>query len=154
MSFLSWVYTLPGTWNPVIPRTRITTAWAIGTLNDLAVALNELGTAVTTMRPLRYSAAATILPADVGRIVTHPASDATARVFTLQANATLAWPDGSVISFRNGNGAGVVTISSADTIRLAGSASTGSRSLAANGMCTAVWDLTELTWLVSGAGVT
>lgn len=155
MSFnSSWTYSLPGTWNPVIPRTRITTAWANGTLNDIATALTALGVAVTTMRPLRYSAAATIVPSNIGRIITHPSADTTARIWTIQANATEAWPDGAVLSFRNNNAAGVITITPTDTMRLAGAGTTGNRTLAANGVATAVWDATDATWIISGSGLT
>lgn len=154
MSFTSWVYSLPSTWNPVVPRTRITSAWANGTLNDIVTALNALATAVTTMRPYRLSAAGTITPSQIGQIVTHPSSDTTARIWTIQANATQAWPDGAVLSFRNNNGAGVITITPTDTMRLAGTASTGNRTLAANGVATAVWDATDSYWLISGTGLT
>jgi hypothetical protein len=155
MSFnLSWSYSLPGTWNPVISGTRITTAWANGTLNDIATALNALAVRVTTIPPLRKSAAYTVVPDDVGKCVTHPASDATARIFTIQLNATSAWPDGAMLTFKNGNGAGVVTITPTDTMRLAGTTSTGNRSLAANGIATAIWDATDAIWLISGTGLT
>ena len=154
MAFTGWTYSLPATWNPVVPRTRITSAWANGTLTDIATALTTLGTAVTTMRPLRYSANATIVPADVGRVIEHPSADVTARSWTIQANATAAWPDGAVVSFRNNNAAGVITIIPTDTMRLAGTASTGNRTLAANGLATAVWSATESTWVISGTGLT
>ena len=154
MSFLNWVYSLPSTWNPVIPRTRITSAWAIGTLGDIATALTQLGTAVTTMRPRRISAAGTITPDDVGMIMVHPSADTTARVWTIQLDATEEWPDGAVVSFRNNNGAGAITITPTDPMRLAGAGTTGNRTLAANGVATAVWDATDGVWTIIGTGLT
>lgn len=155
MSFdVNWLYTLPGTWNPVVSGTRITTAWGNGTMNDIATALNALAVRATTIPPLRKSAAYTVTPDDIGKMITHPASDATARIFTIQLNATHAWPDGAFLTFKNGNGAGIVTITPTDTMRLAGAGTTGNRALAANGICSAVWDATDASWLISGTGLT
>ena len=155
MSFsTSWVYTLPAAYNPVVTGTRITSAWANGSFNDFASALNQLAVRVTTLAPLRQSAAYSVTPRDVGQCITHPASDVTARIFTIQLNATLAWPDGAVLSFKNGNGAGLVTIAPTDVMRLAGTAAVGNRTLAANSIATAVWDATDAVWLISGTGLT
>lgn len=151
---VNWNYTLPGSYNPVISGTRITAAWGNGTMNDIATALNALAVRVISIPPLRKSAAYTVTPDDVGKCITHPASDATARIFTIQLNATDAWPDGAMLTFKNGNGAGVVTITPTDTMRLAGAGTTGNRTLAANGICYAIWDATDAAWLISGVGLT
>lgn len=150
----NWTYTLPGATNPVVSGTRITVAWGNGTLNDIATALNALAVRVTTIPPLRKSVAYTVTPDDIGKCIAHPASDATARVFTIQLNATDAWPDGAMLTFKNGNGAGAVTITPTNTMRLAGPGTTGNRTLAANGICYAIWDATDSSWLISGVGLT
>lgn len=100
------------------------------------------------------SAAYGIVATDSGKSIHHPAADATARVFTLPANASVAFPIGTSITFTNGNGAGVVTIAlTTDTLRWAQDGTTGSRTLAANGIATAL-KVTATEWLISGAGLT
>ena len=50
--------------------------------------------------------------------------------------------------------AGVMTIAiTTDTMRLAGAGTTGSRTLAANGIATAL-KLTSTEWIISGTGLT
>jgi hypothetical protein len=100
------------------------------------------------------SAAYTLVLADAGRHILHPSADTTARTFTIPANGTVAFPVGTVVTFINQNGAGVVTIAiTTDTMRLAGAGTTGSRTLAANGIATAI-KLTSTEWLISGTGLT
>jgi hypothetical protein len=48
--------------------------------------------------------------ADSGKHILHPSADTTARIFTIPANSTVAFPIGTAITFINQNGAGVVTI--------------------------------------------
>jgi hypothetical protein len=100
------------------------------------------------------SAAYTLVAADAGIHILHPSADTTARTFTIPANGTVAFPVGTVVTFINQNGAGVITIAiTSDTMRLAGAGTTGSRTLAANGIATAV-KLTSTEWLISGTGLT
>jgi hypothetical protein len=100
------------------------------------------------------SAAYTLVLADAGRHILHPSADTTARTFTIPANGSVAFPVGTAITFINQNGAGVVTIAiTTDTMRLAGAGTTGSRTLAANGIATAV-KVTSTEWLISGTGLT
>jgi hypothetical protein len=62
----------------------------------------------------------------------------------------VAFPIGTAVTFVNQNGAGVITIAiTSDTLRLAGAGTTGSRSLAANGIATAV-KVTSTEWIISG----
>jgi hypothetical protein len=92
------------------------------------------GPASGTTQNIQSSAYTTVL-SDAGKSVLHPAADTTARSWTLDSNANVAYPVGTQIVFINQNGAGAITISiTADTMRLAGSGTTGSRTLAANGL--------------------
>ncbi len=86
------------------------------------------------------SAAYTCVLADAGKHILHPAADTTARTFTIPANASVPYPIGTAITFVNQSGtSGVVTIAiTSDTMRLAGAGTTGSRTLARNGVATAV----------------
>lgn len=100
------------------------------------------------------SAAYTLVLADSGKHILHPSADTTARVFTIPANSSVAFPVGTAVTFINQNAAGVITISiTTDTMRLAGPGTTGSRTLAANGVATAI-KITSTEWIISGAALT
>lgn len=100
------------------------------------------------------SAAYGLVIGDAGKHILHPSADTTARTFTIPANASVAYPIGTALTFINQNGAGVVTIAiTTDTMRLAGAGTTGSRTLAANGIATAV-KITSTEWIISGTGLT
>lgn len=100
------------------------------------------------------SAAYTLVIGDAGKGILHPSADTTARIWTIPANASVAFPVGTAVTFRNQNGAGVITIAiTTDTLRLAGAGTTGSRTLAANGLATAVKE-TATEWVISGVGLT
>jgi hypothetical protein len=99
------------------------------------------------------SANYTAVLADNGYSIDHPSSDANARTFTIPANASVAYPVGTCLSFSNMT-ANVVTVAiTSDTMYLAGTGTTGSRSLAQYGVATAR-KLTTTTWLISGSGLT
>jgi hypothetical protein len=100
------------------------------------------------------SEAYTLVAADAGKHILHPSADTTARTFTIPANGSVPYPVGTAITFINQNGAGVVTIAiTTDTMRLAGAGTTGSRTLAANGVATAI-KVTSTEWIISGTGLT
>jgi hypothetical protein len=90
-----------------------------------------------------------IVAADAG---THIYSSAT-RTVTIPANATIAMPVGSTIVFVAASGTTVTIAITSDTLYLAGLGTTGSRTLAAFGMATAV-KITSTTWIISGNGLT
>jgi hypothetical protein len=95
----------------------------------------------------------TLVLSDAGKHILHPSADTTARTITIPANSSVAFPIGTAITFVNQNGAGVMTIAiTTDTLRFAGTVMTGSRSLAANGMATAL-KITATEWIISGAGI-
>lgn len=100
------------------------------------------------------SAAYTLVAGDSGKHIFHPSADTTARTFTIPANSSVPFAIGTAITFINQNGAGVVTIAiTTDTMRLAGDGTTGSRTLAANGIATCV-KVTSTEWIISGTGLT
>ena len=99
------------------------------------------------------SAAYTLVLADAGKHILHPAADTTARTFTIPANSSVAFPIGTGITFVNQNAAGVITIAiTTDTMRFAGTGTTGSRTLAANGIATAL-KITSTEWIINGIGL-
>lgn len=97
------------------------------------------------------SAAYTTVLSDASKCIYHPTSDTTARTFTIAANASVAYPVGTVLMFENDVGAGTLTISiNTDTLVLVGAAgTTGSRTLAAGGRATA-FKVTSTRWRISG----
>ena len=100
------------------------------------------------------SAAYTLVLTDAGKHILHPSADTTARIFTIPANGSVAFPIGTAVTFVNQNAGGVITIAiTTDTMRLAGAGTTGSRTLAANGIATAV-KLTATEWIISGVSLT
>ncbi len=111
-------------------------------------------TGPSTIPQNSQSAAYTLVLGDAGSHIFHPAADTTARIWTIPANASVAYPVGTAITFVNENSAGVITIAiTTDTMRLAGAGTTGSRTLAANGIATAL-KVTSTSWLISGSGLT
>jgi len=100
------------------------------------------------------SAAYTTVLSDSGKHIYHPSADTTARTFTIDSNANVAYPIGTAITFINDTSAGVMTIAiTSDTLVLAGAGTTGSRTLAANGVATAI-KITSTRWIISGTGLT
>ena len=100
------------------------------------------------------STAYTTVLADANKHILHPAADTTARTFTIDSNANVPYPIGTAITFVNENAAGTVTIAiTSDTMRLAGAGTTGNRTLAANGIATAL-KITSTSWIVSGVNLT
>lgn len=100
------------------------------------------------------SAAYTLLLTDGQKHIFHPSADTTARIWTIPANASVAFPIGTAVTFVNQNSAGTITIAiTSDTMRLAGAGTTGSRTLAANGVATAL-KVTSTEWIISGTGLT
>jgi len=100
------------------------------------------------------SAAYTTVLADAGKHLLHPSADTTARTFTIDSNANVAYPIGTAITFVNQDSAGDLTIAiTTDTMRLAGAGTTGSRTLAANGIATAL-KVASTEWIISGTGLT
>lgn len=121
---------------------------------DAATARGTLGVAASEILQNSKSAAYTLVLADSAKHILHPSADTTARTFTIPANSSVAYPIGTALTFVNQNGAGVLTIAiTTDTMRLAGAGTTGSRTLAANGIATAI-KLTSTEWIISGVGLT
>jgi collagen type VII alpha len=94
------------------------------------------------------TASYTLALSDMGKMV-----NTTTGGVVIPANASVAFPIGSAISIFNNSGSSQTISITTDTIRLAGTATTGSRTLAQYGLATCV-KVAATTWVVSGAGVT
>lgn len=106
----------------------------------------------TGMPQNSQSAAYTLVAADAGKTIVHPISDNNARTFTIPANGTVAYPVGTTITFINMINTVTIAITT-DTMYLAGAGTTGSRTLAAYGVATAI-KVTSTSWIISGNGLT
>lgn len=98
------------------------------------------------------SAAYTTVLGDAGQSILHAAADDNARTFTIDSNANVAYAVGTVLTFINLKNTVTIAITT-DTMTLANSSSTGSRTLALNGIATAV-KVGSTSWLISGTGLT
>lgn len=99
------------------------------------------------------SAAYTTTISDRGKALYHPGADTTARTWTIDSNANVAYPLFTSITFINDTSGGVITIAiTSDTLVWGGAGTTGSRTLLANGMATAV-KMTATRWMISGTGL-
>ena len=99
------------------------------------------------------SAAYTLVLADAGKSIFHPSTDANARTFTIPANSSVAYALGTAITFINMTSQVVSIAITTDTMYLAGTGTTGTRSLAQYGVATAI-KMTSTTWIISGNGLT
>jgi hypothetical protein len=131
-------------------------AWGsvTGTLSsqtDLQTALDAKGAAGVPQNS--QSTSYTLVLADANKHILHPSADTTIRTMSIPANSSVAFPIGTAITFVNQASAGVMTIAIVtDTLRLSPSGLTGSRTLVANGIATAL-KITSTEWIISGSGL-
>lgn len=97
------------------------------------------------------SANYTLLITDRGKHIYHPTSDDNPRTWTIPANSSVAFPVGTVITFVNDQNTITIAITT-DALVWAEDGSTGSRTLAENGICTAL-KVTSTRWIISGVGL-
>lgn len=97
------------------------------------------------------SADYTAVIADRGKHLYHPVADDNPRTFTIPANSSVAYAIGTAITFINDQNTLTIAITS-DTLVWAEDGSTGSRTLAENGMATAI-KVTSTRWIISGTGL-
>jgi hypothetical protein len=98
------------------------------------------------------SADYTLVLADSGKTIFHPVADDNPRTFTIPANSSVAYPVGTVISFVNLQNTVTIAITT-DTMYLAGTGTTGSRTLAEYGVASAL-KVDSTSWVISGNGLT
>lgn len=89
---------------------------------------------------------------DAGKVLLHPVADANNRTFTIAANGSVAYDIGTTISFVNMSANNLTIAITTDTLYLAGTGSTGSRTLAQYGMATAL-KITSTSWIIGGTGL-
>lgn len=91
--------------------------------------------------------------ADAGKHLYHASGAGSGDTFTIDSNANVAYEIGTAITFVNMDSDAVSIAITSDTLYLAGTGTTGMRSLAQYGVATAI-KLTSTTWIISGTGLT
>lgn len=99
------------------------------------------------------SANYTCVLSDAGKQILHPNGGGSGDTFTIPANAAVAFEIGTAITFINRDSNNVSIAITTDTLILAGGTSTGTRTLAQNGIATVV-KVEATVWLISGTGLT
>lgn len=98
------------------------------------------------------SADYTLVLADAGTHIFHPSSDANSRTFTIPANGSVAFPVGTAVTFYNASANSCTIAITTDTLRKAGTGTTGSVTLPQYAMATAL-KVTTTEWVISGNGI-
>jgi hypothetical protein len=141
--------------NPVTGQLSISTTGCSGPQNVTAISARGVGTCGSTpVTQNSQSGAYTTVLSDAEKQIYHPSADTTARMWTIDSNANVAYPVGTAITFVNDCSAGLITIAiTSDTLVLAGAGTIGSRTLAACGIATAL-KMTSTRWMINGNGIT
>jgi hypothetical protein len=126
----------------LVERLRILSTGGI-TSSDLADAVGYKGVPQNSQ-----TSAYTLALSDMGKHIS-----ITTGGVVIPANSGVAFPIGSAITIFNNSGSSQTISITTDTLRLAGTATTGSRTLAQYGLATAL-KVTATVWVISGAGVT
>jgi len=137
-----------------VPSGSTYTAVAGETLEVIALTTTQfqiIPAAPITVEQNSKSAAYTTVMSDANKHILHPTADNNARTFTIDSNANVPYPIGTTITFVNQINTVTIAITS-NTLTLAGAGTTGSRTLAANGMATAL-KIGSTSWIISGTGL-
>jgi hypothetical protein len=94
----------------------------------------------------------TCVLADSGKHIYHASGAGAGDVYTIPANASVAFAIGTAITFINSDSNSITIAITTDTMTLAGTTTTGTRTLAQNGVATAI-KVTATSWIISGTGI-
>jgi len=94
----------------------------------------------------------TCVMADAGKHVIHPSGAGAGDTITIPANGSVAYEVGTCITFVNGDSNSCSIAITTDTMTLAGSTTTGTRTLAQNGIATAI-KIASTSWIINGTGL-
>ena len=119
---------------------------------DVFVTLPAAYVGYRNIPQLSKSAAYTTVLADSGYHILHPTADNIARTFTIDSNANVAYAIGTAITFVNQINTVTIAITT-DTMTFLPGGGTGSRTLAANGIATAL-KVSTTGWIITGSGLT
>lgn len=95
----------------------------------------------------------TLVLTDRGKHIYHASGAGAGDTYTIPANASVAFPIGAVVTFVNSDSNAVSIAITTDTMTLAGTTSTGTRTLSQNGIATAL-KVTSTAWIIAGTALT
>ncbi len=128
-----------------VPTARITSVETTATIDSVLIGFRSIPQS-------SQSANYTLVLTDSGRDILHPSGGGAGDTFTIPANASVAFPVGTVITFTNLDSNAVSIAITTDTMTIAGTTTTGTRTLGQNGQATAR-KVTTTSWLISGVGL-
>ena len=94
----------------------------------------------------------TTVLSDANKHIFHPTGAGASDTFTIAANASVAYPVGTLLTFVNEDSNTVSIAITTDTLTLAGTTTTGTRTLGQNGIATAL-KITTTKWLIAGTAL-
>ncbi|MCS7084447.1 MAG: hypothetical protein NZ534_00005 [Bacteroidia bacterium] len=94
----------------------------------------------------------TLVLADTGRTILFPSGSGSGVTYTIPANSSVAFPVGTTICIANRSSNNLSIAITTDTLVWAGVGSTGTRTLASNGLAT-ITKVESTVWLISGSGL-
>ena len=136
-----------GDWtaNIGVAATSFTGAAATATAASTATSVGYMG--------IPQSATATTGTLNISDAGKHIYVNTNGQTITIPANSAVAYPIGTAISFIAGISATTMSIANNDNMYLAGTGAAGTRTLAANGMATAI-KVAATVWYINGTGLT
>jgi hypothetical protein len=99
------------------------------------------------------TASYTCVLSDAGKHIYHASGAGAGDTYTIPANSSVAYTIGTAITFINRATDTVSIAITTDTLTHAGSGATGTRTLSAYGVATAI-KITATEWIISGTGLT
>ena len=93
----------------------------------------------------------TLVASDAGSHIYN--ASGTSITYTIPANGSVAYAIGTAVTFVNMASTSLTIAITTDTLYLAGTGTTGSRTLAQYGVATAI-KITSTSWIISGTGLT
>jgi hypothetical protein len=129
------------------------TAAAASAASAASAATTAAQAAAATIPQNSQSVNYTTVLGDAGKHIFHPVADANSRTFTIAANASVAYPIGTGITFVNMSVLALTIAIASDTLLMSPGGSAGNRTLAQYGVATAI-KITATSWLIAGTGMT
>ena len=135
-----------------VPNAPVTVTATVTTLvQGLKPGNNNFGYLNIPLNP--QSGNYTVLPSDQGGGILHPNGAGAGHTYSIPSNHAISYPLGTLFTFvnRDSNNLSIQVLT--DTMYLAASTTTGTRTLAQNGLATAV-KVENTVWIIWGAGLT
>ena len=94
----------------------------------------------------------TLVIGDANKHIYHASGAGAGDTYTIPANSSVAFTIGTILTFVNSDSNSVSIAITTDTMTFAGTVTTGTRTLAQNGIASAL-KVTSTSWLISGVGL-